>query len=210
MSPGDPYGAEPPVAPPHVPTSEVLAALVAAVPGERVSLDWLVAHLRERSFGIVLLLMALIGLVPGASTVFAVLLAIPAVQMILGRPRPVLPRFVARREIATTRLAALVRRVSPGLRLFERLIRPRWHTPFETTKRVLGVAILLLGVSVLSPVPFSHVLPLIVIMLISFAFLEEDGVLLALALAAALVSLAVTAGTVWGAIATGDWLDRIL
>jgi len=199
-----------PAAAAHVPTSDVLRALVEAAPGERVSLDWLVVHLRERSFGVVMLLMALIGLVPAASTIFAVLISIPAVQMILGLPRPRLPGFVARRAIRTARLAGMVRRISPALRGLERLIRPRWRTPFQATKRVLGVTILLLGVSAASPVPFAHVLPLVTIMLIAFAYLEEDGVLLALALGTALISLAVTAAAVWGAVATGDWLDRIL
>jgi hypothetical protein len=39
-----------------------------------------------------------------------------------------------------------------------------------------------------------------VIVLLSFAFLEEDGILLGIALAAALTSLAITAATVWGSV----------
>ena len=42
--------------------------------------------------------------------------------------------------------------------------------------------------------------PVLVIVLLAFAFLEEDGVLLCIALAAALASLAITAAAVWGAV----------
>jgi hypothetical protein len=46
----------------------------------------------------------------------------------------------------------------------------------------------------------SNVIPALAIMLIAFAFLEEDGVLLCIALAAAAVSLAITAAAIWGTI----------
>jgi hypothetical protein len=82
----------------------------------------------------------------------------------------------------------------------ERVVRPRWRTPFEATKRVVGLVVLLLGATLLAPVPFSHVIPAFVIMLLAFAFLEEDGVLLCLALAAATISLFVTIAAVWGTI----------
>jgi hypothetical protein len=39
------------------------------------------------------------------------------------------------------------------------------------------------------------------------AYLEEDGVALLVALLAALVSMAVTAATLWGAVETIDWID---
>ncbi len=44
-------------------------------------------------------------------------------------------------------------------------------------------------------------------MLMALAYLEEDGVALLIALAAALVSLAITGVTVWGTVETIDWLD---
>ena len=66
--------------------------------------------------------------------------------------------------------------------------------------RSFGIVMLLLGATLLAPIPFSHVIPALVVMLLAFAFLEEDGVLLYLALAAAVLSLAVTAAAVWGTI----------
>jgi hypothetical protein len=151
--------------------------------------------------------MAVIALVPGASTVVGVLVGWPAVQMMLGHEAGVLPRLVARRQVAVDRLARVIRLITPRLAWLERLIRPRWPTPFQTTKRLTGIVMLLLGLSMISPVPFSHVVPALVIMFLALAYLEEDGVALLVALIAALVSLAITAATLWGAVETVDWLD---
>lgn len=187
----------------HVPTSAVLVGMLAEAPGQEVTLAWLVGRLHERSFGIVLLLIALVGFVPGLGMIAPLLIAFPAIQMILARPEPVLPRFVAERRISTASLSRLVGRLVPLLRRLERLVRPRWRTPFEATQRLLGLIVLLLSVTILSPIPFLQVVPLLVIMLLAFAFLEGDGVLLCIALVAAVVSIAVTVAALWGTIAAG-------
>lgn len=187
----------------RVPTSEILERLVREAPEGATTLAWIVAHLRERSFGIVMLLIGAVGLVPGASPLVGLLLAIPALQMMLGHEGPVLPGWIARRAVRTARLVRLLERAIPVLRRLERLVKPRWATPFQATKRVIGGAILLLGVTLLAPIPFSQIIPALVVMLLAFAWLEEDGVLLALALGAALVSIAVTAAAVWGSVEAG-------
>ena len=69
------------------PTSAVLDGLLGPEAPERVTLGWLMDRLGDRSFGVVLLLLALLGLLPGVSAVAGVLLTVPAVQMIMARPR---------------------------------------------------------------------------------------------------------------------------
>jgi hypothetical protein len=59
----------------------------------------------------------------------------------------------------------------------------------------------------ISPVPFSHIVPAVVIMVLALAYLEEDGLVLLIAFAGAVGALAVTAATVWGMIETIDWID---
>jgi hypothetical protein len=194
-------------APTYVPTSVQLAQMLDRADGPRVSIGWLVKQLGRRSFGLTLLVMAVIGCVPGASTIVGLLVAWPAIQMVLGHDAAVLPRLVARREVGVERLAAVIRIVVPRLAWLERLIRPRLPPPFETTKRLTGIVMLLLGLTMVSPVPFSHLVPALVIMLLALAYLEEDGVALLIALAAALASLAITGATVWGTVETIDWLD---
>ena len=47
---------------PHVPTSIVLTQLLEDLPQDHVNLAWLVGRLQNRSFGLVMLLLALVGL----------------------------------------------------------------------------------------------------------------------------------------------------
>jgi hypothetical protein len=194
----------------RAPTSTVLDDLLGEAPAGQVTLDWLLGKLGDRSFGVVLLLLALLGLLPGVSAVAGVLLAVPAAQMILARRAPVFPRRVATRRFDTRRLARVVRRVVPVLRWLERFIRPRWTTPFEATKRVVGGVVMLLGASLLAPVPLSNVPPALTIALIAFAYLEEDGVLLCAALAAALAMLAVAAAVAWETMSATGWVPGLL
>jgi hypothetical protein len=194
----------------HMPTSAVLEGLLSKAPSDHITLDWLIGELRERSFGFVMLVMALVALIPGGSTFIGILLVYPAVQMILARPGPTLPGFIAGRRISTPRFANVARRAAAALRRVERYIRPRWGTPFEATKRVVGVVVLLLAPTLVWPFPFSHIIPALVIMLLSLAYLEEDGVLLCIALGAALLSLAITGATVWAGIRVTDLLQRLI
>src|SRR4051794_18370335 len=104
----------------HVPTSVILRDLVESAPADHVTLSWLLDSLRERSFGIVMLLLALVSLVPGASVFSDILLGVPPYQMIVARRHPVLPRFIADRTMPTRRIARLIERAVPLLRFMER------------------------------------------------------------------------------------------
>ena len=72
---------------------------------------------------------------------------------------------------------------------------------FEVEKRAVGVVILLLAVVLLlTPVPLSNVAPAMVISLISVAYVEEDGLLLAAAFLAAIIVIGLGSAAVWGTI----------
>lgn len=193
---------------PHVATSAILARLIVDAPAERVTLAWLMKELRARSFGIILLLLGVIGLLPVVSPLAGLLLAIPAFQMIRGDEAPVFPKRAAARSVATAKLVAILKRVIPPLHYLERFVRPRWTTPFEATKRVVGGFVLLLGLGLLSPLPLSNIPIALVIMLIAFAYLEHDGVLLVIALALALALFGVAAGALWSTVVAALWLAR--
>jgi hypothetical protein len=166
-------------------------------------------QLEERSFGLLMFLLAVIALVPGLSTFIGVLFAVPAYQMIVARRSPALPRIATARRLPTRRFAQVVERIAPVLQRAETLVRPRWPRPFRTTKRMVGIVILLLGLTLALPVPFGHILPAFVIMIVALAYLEEDGVVLCLGLALALVSFSITAAAGWGAVAGIEWLGRL-
>jgi hypothetical protein len=184
----------------HIPTSAVLQELIDDAPAEHLTLDWLLDNLHKRSFGIIMLLLALFAMAPGISALVGLMLAVPAFQMIAGRSRPVFPRRIAARPLSKRHFAGVIRRSIPVLKYLEKVIHPRWQTPFELTKRVVGVVVLLLCALLLVPVPMSQVLPALVIALISLAYLEEDGVLLAISLLTAVTLLMTTVALIWGTI----------
>ena len=83
------------------------------------------------------------------------------------------------------------------LRYLEKFIHPRWPTPLEATKRLVGAVVVPLNITLLfTPVPLSNAVPALEIALISLAYLEEDRLLLSIASLASVVVLAVEFGAV--------------
>ncbi len=120
----------------RIPTSALLDGLLRDADAERVALGWLVDRLGDRSFGLVMLLLALLGAMPGASAIVAPLLVILAVQMMLGHAGPVFPRRIAERSVRDPKaLARILGRAVPVLRAIEGFFHPRWPMPFEAAKR---------------------------------------------------------------------------
>ena len=190
-----------------VPTSVLLQRLHDGAPTDHFTLGWVMRSLHKRGFGLILLLLALVAIAPGISIVAGLLLMIPAFQMIAGQPAPVFPRRIAARPLPTRHLAALVQRAVPVLRYLERFIHPRWPTPLEATKRLVGAVVVVLNITLLfTPVPLSNAVPALVIALISLAYLEEDGILLAIALLASVIVLAVELVAVWETVLGAKWI----
>ena len=191
----------------YIPTSVELSRMLGRTQERRVPIAWLMEQLGRRSFGLTFFAMGMVALFPGASTLVGVLLAWPAVQLVLGHEATALPRIIAGRTVSVDKLARVIRILTPRLEALERLVRPRWPELFQTTRWMTGLMMLLLGVSMILPVPFGHVVPALVVMLLAVAYMEEDGLALLVSLLAALASLAITAATVWGTVVTVDWLD---
>jgi hypothetical protein len=194
-----------------VPASVVLQRLHDEAPLDHFTLSWVLAGLHKHSFGIIMLLLALVAAAPGISYIAGLLLMVPAFEMIAGRVAPSFPRGIAARPIPTRHLAALMQRAVPVLRFLEKATHPRWPTPPEPTKRLVGMVVLLLDICVVfSPIPFTSIVPALVIALISLAYLEQDGLLLLIGLCAAVVVLAIAAAAIWEAVAGAEWIGRFL
>lgn len=193
----------------HAPTSQLFQAVLNNAPNDHVTLAWIIGGLRKRSFGMIMLLLGLIAMVPGISVIAALLLTALGFQMVMARETPVLPRFIAHRSLPTHRIAWLVDRSVPIIKALENLVRPRWHTPFMATKRFVGFVVMVLAATLFMPIPLSNIIPGALTMLIAFAYLEEDGVMLCIALGTSLGSLALTAAQAWAALSGADFLLRL-
>jgi hypothetical protein len=172
--------------------SALLQQLHDGVPSGQFTLQWLVSCLHKQSFPAIIFLLAIVAAVPGISLVAGLLLLAPAIQMIAGQPTPTFPRWIATHPLSTDKLNACINRVIPILKVVEVAVHPRWPSALSVPKWIVGLVILLLTVRLLAaPIPLSNILPAALITLIALSSLEEDGLMLVLALVIAVGVLAV-------------------
>lgn len=183
----------------HTPTSVVVEQLLASAPPGPITLGWLFAGLRRRSFGLVMLLLGLMAILPGVCTLAGVVLVVLSIQMLMGREVPILPGFMASLLLPQDRFVLLAKRMIPLIRSLERFISPRWQAPLQVTRWGVGLGLLLMAVTLFLPVPFSNVVPSIIIIFVALAYLEDDGLLLIFALVVSLIAFLGMLGAVWEA-----------
>jgi hypothetical protein len=178
----------------EVPLSAILQAVLAEAHLRPVYLGDLVDQTADRGFGLLLVVLGLPMLIPvlppGSSTIVGSIYAAFAVQMLRGVPRPWIPRRFRDRELSAGTIRALRERGIPIVRAIERFSRPRgtWVSE-QVAVRAAGVVVLLMGLVLLSPLPFLNTLPALSVMLIGVGLLNRDAVFMLAGLAAGGVSL---------------------
>ncbi|MDZ4690598.1 exopolysaccharide biosynthesis protein [Terricaulis sp.] len=174
--------------------SELLDDLVEQFPGEKVSVGALIDQLDSRAHGVLLLVLALpmcIPNVPGISTIFGVLMLAPALQMVFGSRRLVLPKRVREWEVDATALRRTLQMATPTLKRLEYLIKPRLSvlTRFPLTIGV-GLQTLLMALILILPIPFANWPPGMTVAMTALALLQRDGILMLITIPAAAASVA--------------------
>jgi hypothetical protein len=189
---------------------DALQNAVAGDPNTRVSLGELIAALETRGYGLLLFLFAVPNLTPGPSlpgfsTIFALPLALVAIQMAMGVAHPRLPGFLAKRAISRMRAQSVVAYLQPMLARVEKLVRPRAaFLVGPVAKRWIGAVVLLQAILLLVPLPLLPMIPSLALVVLSLALAAEDGVAVAVGLAACAVSLGAFAlAFMYGAAALG-------
>jgi hypothetical protein len=188
----------PPAAKEHQPASAVLERLLAALPKDRVSVGWLHDELREHSFEMLAILLGLVGVLPGASVVVGVLMVIPACGMMFSSGFR-LPSVMAERSISARQASFVIGRAIPLLRSWETGARAPQPQFWKFARPLVGLLSLLLGFTLLVPVPLSNVLPALSIAGLALASFEGNFILLCISGIAAAASLAITAVTLLAA-----------
>jgi hypothetical protein len=197
--------------PAFVPASTILLALRDQAPAGPVTLRWLMDNLHQQSFGMIMLILGIAAAAPGISLLAGALLLIAAFQMMCGRSELRFPHWMATRELPSRPVDAVVRRAIPILACVETAIYPRFATPPEATKRLVGSAIFVLTVRLLlTPFPLSNILPAILIAFISLAYLEQDGLLLVVGLVGGCVLLILELGVIWQVTHDAKWLTGMI
>jgi hypothetical protein len=179
-------------------TSTVLRKLLEQAPTDHFTLDWLFGHLPERSFGVILLFLSLIAMLPVISLPAHTVVLILTFQAFLGYPKPSLPRRWMNRLLPSKHLFRLRYRAIPLLEKLEMIIRPRWSFFLGRTRYIAGLVIVALTlVAILLPLPFSNIPPSIITILIALAYIEHDGMLLFIAYALACIVVTAMLLMVW-------------
>lgn len=171
---------------------------------ERVSVGDMADAFGSRSYGPFLILPALIeispiGGIPGLPTVLAAIVALFAVQIMLGKRHLWLPGFVMRRSVSSERMEKAVAKLRPLGERLDRWFHGRWRklvsAPFV---RVAGGICVLLACTVppLELVPFASTLPMAAVIAFGMALLVRDGALMAGAMALTVAAIG-GGGAVW-------------
>lgn len=181
-------------------TRRLLDALVEHAPEEGWLLGDILAHVRQRAFGIATLIITLPAFLPipvGAGTV-GLLIALFGLQMMLGLSSPWLPARLASRRVSAERLRRFVERADRWLDRLEKVCRPRWLFLSEGWGlRFAGLMLAVMGIFLALPLPLTNYPFALVMLLYAVALIERDGRLLLVAwtlIAAIAAALALLGG----------------
>ena len=156
-----------------------------------LTLRTLTERLGDRTFGMLLVLVAILSAVPVVSMIAGALVALLGLQMAAGMTRAWLPRSILDRQLPgeTVRVALLA--FEPKVRAAERLVRPRWQfTEAPIVDRINGLIIALLGIIIALPIPLTNIGPAFVVIFMGIGLMERDGLV---QLSAVVLALAATA-----------------
>jgi len=188
----------------------VLRRLTDPATGDRLTLDEAIEALGDRAYGLAMLMLALpmavpISSIPGISTVFGIPLILIAVQLMLGRPRPWLPRWLGSKSFARADLARILDKALPWLERGERLIHPRLTLLVSAAaERCIGAVCAFMAFVMALPIVLGNQPPAIAISLFALALIGGDGLFVILGVITAIVSVALVAA-VLGAFVAGAW-----
>nr|MBV6630296.1 exopolysaccharide biosynthesis protein [Oceanococcus sp. HetDA_MAG_MS8] len=175
----------------------VLEKALQRASAQQVSIEDVVVAFGPTSFVPLLLVPALavtspLSGIPLFSSVCGVMIALIALQQLLGMERVWLPQWILRRTISGRRLSAALEKMRPLVEWLDRQSRARWslifHPPLQ--RLVPGVCALLGALMpLLELVPFSSSLLGATVSVLATATLVHDGVLASLALIPLLLAM---------------------
>ncbi|RZA22223.1 MAG: exopolysaccharide biosynthesis protein [Lysobacteraceae bacterium] len=195
-------------------TRAILDALIDGDQEQTLDFNDLMAGLGRRAFGMLLFVAVLPAFIPipigGALS--GPLIVLIAAQLLVGLRRPWLPGFIARRGPKRQALARFERIVDPWLRRLEHVVRPRLTVVLDhrLATAFTGLLLVLLGLLLSLPIPFTNYLLGGLILLYALALLERDGALMLAAWGVGIAALSTTGALSGGLIAmVQPWIDRL-
>lgn len=196
-------------------TRALLDALALGDPDDSLKLEDILAGLSRQVFGMLLFIATLPAFIPIPGVGGAIggpLTMLVGVHLLVGMPRLWLPRFIARRGPRRGTLQTFDRIMAPWLDRLERLVRPRmtWVIEHRAASMFTGALLVLLGILLALPIPFTNYVFGILLLAYAFALLERDGLLMLGCWIAGVVAIVVF-GVLSGALAAAatQWIGQL-
>jgi hypothetical protein len=174
----------------------------------------------ERIFGFLFVILALPSALPipapGYSIPFGILMFLLAVQLIAGAKIPWLPEKMMKSSMKLETIQAFLKRGNPWLKRIEALTRPRMTYICASIpgRIIIGIAICLMSISMMIPIPGTNTLPAIGIFVTAFGLQEDDGFIslggLVICLMAAVLSTSIIMVAIWGGYSLVDIIKDYL
>ncbi len=174
----------------------------------------------ERIFGFLFVILALPSALPvpapGYSIPFGILMFLLAIQLIGGSKIPWLPEKMMKGSMKLETIQKFLKKGNPWLKRIEALTRPRMtYICASTIGRILiGIAIALMSVSMMIPIPGTNTLPAIGIFVTAFGLQEDDGFIslggLVICLLASVLSTSIIMVAIWGGTSLVDMIKSSL
>lgn len=194
----------------HPPLSQSLARMLEThSTAAGVTLNQLLEHTEGRGLYLAMVLLSLPFVIPvsipGLSNVLGLIILILAVRLALELP-PRLPKFIGAHTLPPWLQEKMLRGSVKLLRLIEKGVRPRrtdwltWRAARSGNALLLAFMALLLALPIPPLIPFTNSLPAYAIILTAVSMMEEDGVMIWIGYAAAVLAVAYFAlmgGVIW-------------
>lgn len=186
-------------------------------PGETLCLGEVVEAFGSRAFGPVMFFFALVNMMPwppGGTTLTGAPLLLLSIELAGGREELWVPRWTGRASIKRPLFRKLNGRFRRGLKLTERLSKPRLHVlTGGAGQRLIGIACVFLSAVLVLPIWGGNLLPAVAVGFFSLGIMQRDGaaVLAGWILTAATVAVLFLAWRLIVAALNGglDWLTRL-
>ncbi len=186
-------------------TSQILASLMSAQSSTHsdilatVTVGDLMAALRNRAFGLSLILFGLPNLlpIPGLPILTGMVLVVLALQIVVGRDVPWLPDRIARATLPRAKLTAVMDRTLPLLASIEKITKPRFGLAAgPAARRAVGLAVLVLAILlIIVPIPWIGSMPQgLALCVFGLGLTERDGILVVAGFLLAAIATAIGAG----------------
>lgn len=187
---------------------------------ETVTLSDILSLAGERIFGFLLLILSLPSALPvpapGYSIPFGILIFLLAIQLIGGAKIPWLPSKMMNGSMKTETARKFVKMGLPWLNRIEAITKPRLSYICTSVggRIIIGIAIALMAISMMIPIPGTNTAPAMGIFVTAFGLQEDDGFItlagLTICLLAGIVSTSIIIAFIWGGSSIIDLIKQQL